>query len=205
MSALRAALALLALVLAGLAALLAADVRSWQGALEQGDARYLVSPKRADWTPSLHLGGAAGWLLAGEDDLRLRHGLQLYRASFGSEVRADRAVGLDATRAMARQALDASAVGASPAAAAQAWTLTGTLYLTSLANGVSRAQLASALDAFRRALHADPSYLPAKYDLELLLRLVAGQGIGLKPLQGGGLGRPGGPHPPTLRSAGRGY
>ncbi len=164
------------LVLAVLAALLAADVRSWRDSVESGDAVYAAAPARAEWTPSTRLDGLAKSLLGAGDDVDARRAFQLYRATVGVNLRLDNAVHVQTARAQAQDALERVARDADPRRAAQARTMLGVLAFRAVARGAEQSQIEAAAADFADAIRADPSAEPAKFDLELLLRLTAAQG-----------------------------
>lgn len=165
MSALRIGAATLLAAVAVLAALLAADVRSWRSAVVQGDAVYAVAPGAATWSPSTTLGGAAGALLASGPDVRFREALQRYALAASTPDRLDTAVELQTRRSQAENALATVSRGRH---ASQADTLLGVLAFESSAD--------SAIADFTDAVRADPANAAAKFDLELLLRLTAAHG-----------------------------
>jgi hypothetical protein len=180
-------------VVSVLAALLAADVRSWHSALAQGDALYAATPKHVTWTPHNRLGASARTLLGLGSDIELRRALQLYVAAATTPNRLDTAVELQAARAQAESALAKVARGPH---ASQADTLLGILAFES----TSGAEAATA--DFTDAVRADPANAAAKFDLELLLRLAvahgtrtgagAGGSVGAGGRRGAGGGVPGG-------------
>ena len=59
-----------------IAALLAADVRVWPVALENGDAVYAIAPGRARWIPATNLGDLSNALVGTADDVAARLALQ---------------------------------------------------------------------------------------------------------------------------------
>ena len=177
MSTLRLTAAASLAVVAILAALLAADVRSWQKALEQGDAVYTVTPKLARWTPDTRLGPASRSLLGVGGDLQLRRALQLYAIAASTPDRLDTADELQSARAQAEAALGTVARGRH---ASQADTLLGVLAFTSSAD--------TAIADFTDAVRADPGNAAAKFDLELVLRLTAAKGARPGAGQAGGFG-----------------
>jgi hypothetical protein len=175
-----------------LAALLAADVRSWPPALTSGDDLFAASAPRVTWIPPTRLGGLAQDLLALQGDVQLRRALQLYRESGAVPERLDNAVNVQTTRAEAQDALTAAARSSPPQDASQALTLLGILAFHSVAAGGGSSQTDAALSDFTDAVRTDPENELAKYDLELLLRLTAAHGV--RPGAGqsaGGVGRSG--------------
>jgi hypothetical protein len=191
---LRIAGAVAALVAAILLALLAADVRAWPRVVTAGDSVYAMRPLDASWTPSTRL--PVGWsrgLLGLQDDLAARHALQLYRANVGVRARLDTAVQAAAARAGAEAALAGVAREPGAARASQAETLLGVLAFGDFSAGAQTSQADQAVSAFEQAVKDDPSNEAAKYDLELLLRLLVahGQRTGSQPGAGPGPGRRG--------------
>lgn len=189
------------LVLAVLTALLAADVRGWADSVESGDAVYAAAPARAEWTPSTRLGGLAEALLGAGDDVAARRALQLYRSTVGINVRLDNALDVQTARARAQDGLERMARSDDPRRAAQARTLLGVLAFRAVARGAEQSQIEAAAADFTDAIRADPAAEPAKFDLELLLRLTAahgtrtgtepGSGAGQTGRRGAGAGTPG--------------
>ena len=178
--------------LAVLALLLAADIRSWDAALADGDAVYASSPARAKWTPSTTLGGVAGRVLGvDDDDVATRRALQLYTRVAGTRLTFDNATRVQTARAEAQDALVAAAAGSDPQRASQARTLLGILTFGRNASGVEANQVESAIADFTDALRADGSNDEAKFNLELLLRASAASGTRPGQGVGGGFGRGG--------------
>jgi len=177
--------------LAVVALLLAADVRSWEHALADGDAAYALSARRATWTADTTLGGLAGNLLGVDDDLAARHALQLYARVAGTRLTFDNATRVQTARAEAQDALVAAAANSDPQRASQARTLLGILTFGRNASGVEADQVESAIADFTDALRADGSNDEAKFNLELLLRASAASGTRPGQGVGGGFGRGG--------------
>jgi hypothetical protein len=182
-----AAAAVLAAV-AVVAALLAADVRTWPRALTQGDAAYGVTPHRATWSPSTRVGGAAGSLLGTDDDIAFRRALQLYRIAQSTPDRLDTAVELQTLRSRADSALSAVAHGSR---ASQADTLLGILAFDESAGGAGSNAADAAIADFASAVRADPANAAAKFDLELMLRLTEAHGTRTGAGPGGSFGKGG--------------
>jgi hypothetical protein len=190
MSAVRIGFAAVLVAIALLAALLAADVRSWRSAIAQGDAMYVVTPKQAAWSPSTWLGGSARTLLGVGPDLEQRHALQLYLNARSIPDRLDTATELQSVRAQAEDALDALARGRH---ASQADTLLGILAFDAAATGTGPGGSGAdaAIADFTDAVRTDPENAAAKFDLELLLRLTAAQGSRPGSGAGGSIGKGG--------------
>jgi hypothetical protein len=174
--------------LAVLSALLAADVRSWPGAITSGDALYAASAPHVSWSPSTRLGALARDLLGVQDDLQLREALLRDRQSISVPQRLDNALSVQTARGQAQEALAAAARRAGPEGASQALVLLGILAFEAVsANGASN-QTGAAIADFTDAVRADPGNAAAKYDLELLLRLTAARGVRTGAGQGSGVG-----------------
>jgi hypothetical protein len=176
-AALRVGGAIALAVVAVLAALLAADARSWRSALDRGDAVYAVSPGHARWQPSTHLGGLAASILGVGDDIALRQGLGLFREVVGGQESQYNALAVETLRAQAERALARPAASPDPRLASQARTLLGILAFGAAAQGgggVSPTD--AAISDFTDAITADPSNTAAKFNLELLLRMSAARG-----------------------------
>jgi hypothetical protein len=183
-----------ALTAAILLALLAADVHSWPRAFAAGDGVYDSTPPDARWTPATRL--PVGWsraLIGVGDDLAARHALQLYRANVGVAVRLDNATQVAAARGQAENALARVAQESDGARASEAETLLGVLAFTDYSQGAQTTQAAQAVSAFQQAVKDDPANEVAKYDLELLLRLLVahGQRVGSQSGVGTGPGKRG--------------
>lgn len=176
MSAMRFAAAVALVTIAAIAALLAADVRSWPVALERGDATSLMTPRRAQWTPETHLGNLAEKLLGTADEVAARTALRRYREVVGIREHADDALNDQTVREQAINALAGPASSTDPRLAAQARTLLGILVFGEAAEGGGVSQTNSAIADFTDAVRADPDNTAAKFDLELLLRLSAAHG-----------------------------
>ena len=179
------------LALGILALLLAADVRSWDDALADGDAVYAATPERATWTPRTTLGGLAGNLLDVDDDVAARRALQLYDRVAGTRLTFDNATRVQTARAEAQDALVAAAASGDERRASQARTLLGILTFGRNASSAEADQVESAIADFTDAIRADGSNDEAKYDLELLLRASAASGTRPGQGVGGGFGRGG--------------
>lgn len=167
-----------ALVLLGLAtalALLAVDVRAWQGTMTRDDVRFRALHSRPDlWaSPAILPGDPARVILGMDDGLAYRHALQLFwlsevgvaRASSGSlsQTRVD-------TEARLQALVDHGRTSPERSAAAN---LLGVMTLTSpLSNGATQAQTIDRAGLyFQKAIALDQTNWPAKVNLELMLRL----------------------------------
>jgi hypothetical protein len=176
---LRRALPLLAAVLLlGLAAafaLLASDVRAWQGTITQSDLRFRAQRSHIGlWrTPATLPGDPARALLGLDDALSYRRALQLYWFStVGSSTggQAD----LAATRVDAETKLQKLMTGgATPQERSTAANLLGVMTVTAPANSsTQKEEIATARGYFMRAVRIDSRNYDAKLNLELLLRVA---------------------------------
>jgi hypothetical protein len=198
----RVAAAAVLATLAVLVALLAADVRAWPAAIGRGDALYALDPASAQWSASTRLGGLAGSILGTAGDLAARRGLQLYDQTIAIQQGLPFQEVIETARAYAMSALAESAASNGPSVASQARTLQGVLAFDAASLGGGSSQVDAAITDFTAALELDPGNTPAKFDLELLLRLGQAQPSLFPPHQKGfghtGLGATGSP-------PGRGY
>ena len=166
--------AVLALVLAAVLALLAADVRTWRDTMRADDLRFQLSASAAaDWdTSTLLPSGVARSVLDVDDDRSLRRGIAEFRA-------ADRARGFTRSRVRgaAEAALaDVAASNDASAHASQAFDLLGILAFSDSTSGRRATPVERSLAAFDNAVRRDPGNTAAKYNLELLLRLLEAEG-----------------------------
>ncbi len=166
--------AVLALVLAAVLALLAADVRTWRDTMRADDLRFQLSASsEADWdTSTLLPSGVARNVLDVDDDRRLRRGVAEFRA-------ADRARGFARSRvrgAAEATLADVAASNDAPAHASQAFDLLGILAFSDSTSGRRATPVERSLAAFDNAVRRDPGNTAAKYNLELLLRLLEAEG-----------------------------
>lgn len=164
----------LALVLAAVLALLAADVRAWRDTLRADDLRFQLSATSdSDWdTSTLLPPGVSRGALGVDDDRALRRGLAAFRA-------ADRARGFarPRVRGAAEAALaEVAAGGGAPGQASQAFDLLGILAFSDSTSGRRATPVERSLAAFENAVRRDPDNTAAKYNLELLLRLLEAEG-----------------------------
>jgi hypothetical protein len=187
--------ALVLVVLAVFVALLAADVRGWQLTFATAGSDPAVPPVRIPWN-------LAGRLLGVADDVQARRAIRQFEQTVSASARLDNALGVTGARANAETELAAVARGSGPRSS-QAGTLLGILAFGDLARGGGRdpSQAETAIADFENAVRADPSDELAKFDLELVLRLLAargvrpgvtsGSGVGSTGQQGAGGGTPG--------------
>ena len=175
----RSAPILVVVLLLGLAAvfaLLAADVRSWQGTLRRDDVRFdATHPVQGLWrSPSTLPGDPAYQLLGLGDAIAYRRALQNFWFSF---VGVSRVTTLDVTETRVKTENELQTLADSARTAAErsrAANLLGVMTITTpTADSATQVQtLIRAAAYFRQAVAADPGNYTAKANLELLLRLV---------------------------------
>ena len=185
MRATRLALAAAAFAAALVLALLAADVRTWRDTMRAGDLRFRLDSGPAGWdTGTVLPSGVSRRLLAVDDDRELRQAVAAFRAAEraqGSFVR--RHARGEAEAALASAAAQRGERGQ----ASQASDLLGVLAFDDATTGQGAAPPAErSLAAFQNAVRLDTGNAAAKYNLELLLRLLEarGQRIGPNPSPG---------------------
>jgi len=177
--------------LAVLAALLAADVRAWPGAIERGDALYALDPATAQWSPQTRLGGLAQTILGTGGDLAARRGLQLYDNVIVVQQTLPYELEIETDRAYAMNALAGPAASSDASVSSQARTLQGVLAFDAASRGGGPSQVDAAIADFTAALALDSGNTAAKFDLELLLRLGQAQGSKYGPAHEKSFGRTG--------------
>jgi hypothetical protein len=176
---LRRALPLLAaVVLLGLAAafaLLASDIRGWQGRITQSDLRFRAQRSHIGlWrSPATLPGDPARALLGLDDALSYRRALQLYWFSTSGSSTGGQA-DLAATRVDAETKLQKLMTGgATPQERSTAANLLGVMTVTAPANSsTQKEEIATARGYFIRAVRIDSRNYDAKLNLELLLRVA---------------------------------
>ena len=153
--------------------LLAADVLRWRGHVERADFR--VGQGRTNiWAPSTRLpGDPAADLLAVDDDVQFRRALQLFR--LGNPRRPARNQH-DLNLRLAADSRLADVVESHPSAPirSRAAMMRGLLALETARGEPLRAEtnLRRALSELRTAIRLDDGNTDAKYDLELVMRLL---------------------------------
>jgi hypothetical protein len=167
-------LALLLFALAAVFALLAVDVRAWQGTLRRDDVRFTARhPSHGLWrSPAILPGDPAEHLVGLGSPLAYRQALELFWLSqVGS---AHISSGVTETRVSTENDLQTIADGAKTGAErSQAANLLGVMTITtpSADNATQVQTLERATAYFQQAVEADPANYAAKVNLELVLRL----------------------------------
>jgi hypothetical protein len=169
---------LVAVALLGLAAvfaLLAVDVRAWQGTMRRDDVRFTgFHPVQGIWrSPAILPGDPAYHLLGLGSPLSYRHALQLFWFSQVGVAHAS-SESVTATRVDTENRLQELADHAKTGAErSRAANLLGVMTITTpTADAATKVQaLQRAAAYFEQAIKADPTSYAAKVNLELLLRL----------------------------------
>lgn len=161
------------LAAAAVLTLLAADVLRWRNHVERADARVLSGSTRI-WTADTRLpGDPARELLAVDDDVRFRRALQLFR--LGNPRRPARNQhDLNVRLAADSRLADVADSDPSDPIRSRAALLRGLLALETARGEPLRAEtnLRRALTEMRTAIRLDDRNADAKYDLELVMRLL---------------------------------
>ena len=182
-------LTLLLVMLAVGAALLAGDVRSWRDTFARDDAVFSLAPAAPSWQAATSFPfGAAASLLAVGGDRQARLAIQGFRSLDGIQGSLDSGSITNSQRSAVEQALTTVAAGPDRRRAAQASDLFGILAFGDIAQGgtVDQGQAEASVSAFVNAVRLDPSNSAAKFNLELVLRLFAAEGVRVGPGTGAG-------------------
>ncbi len=167
------------------AALLAQDLRAWPSALD--DARPASAAIPFD---------AAERILGVHDQLALRRALVDVRVVAKQQHSLETALDVQGRRAAVENELAALAGSANPRIASQAEDVLGVLSFSDLRRGGYQGtpQAETALGAFQNAVRLDPANATARWNLEVVLRLLIAHGVRIGPGQGAGgaTGRHGG-------------
>jgi hypothetical protein len=174
--------------------LLAADVRSWNGALHDGDVHYTVNP--ADdtlWEAEERLPvGLARSLTGVDDDVEFREAVRSLRLSrLEDGTVSDPELALLRNDALARLEAIAQSEG-DPVRRSRAAGLLGVLGIARLASETQDrvAILESTVTSLQYAISLDPNNADAKFNLELALQ--RGRGVQITEGAGGANPAPGG-------------
>jgi hypothetical protein len=207
MNARRVALAVVLLVLAVVAVLLAADLRSWRSTVARGDAVYAQQPSAANWhAPTVLPADPALDLLDLKSQLALRRAERRFVAVAAEGNGFDNGYSESAQRGALEQTLTNLARSAGAEGASDADNLVGILaFLDSRQNGPSGpAPVERSQADFEAAAQASPANEDAKYNLELLLRELLAKGV--RPGSNNGNGGPAKGHKGAAGGLpGRGY
>jgi hypothetical protein len=159
--------------LAAVLTVLAADVLRWRGHLERADFRVLSGSTRI-WTADTRLpGDPAAELLDVEDDAAFRRALQLFRLS-NPRRPARNQHDLNLRLVADSRLADVVEAHRSAPIRSRAAMLRGLLALETARGEPLRAEtsLRRALSELRTAIRLDDRNTDAKYDLELVMRLL---------------------------------
>jgi len=158
-----------------IAVLLAQDLRAWPGAIGHGKAANVSIPFHA-----------AERILGVHDQLELRLALVDVRRVAKRQVHLEDALDVQGERAAVENRLATLAGSADTRVASQAEDVIGVLAFGDLARGgfQGRPQAATALGAFQNAVRLDPTNAAARWNLEVVLRLLIAHGVRTGPGQG---------------------
>jgi hypothetical protein len=183
-------------VLAVAAALLAADVHAWQNTLRADDVQLTASSAKTRVPFAL-----AERLLGTRNDVAARQALALYRKAAKTSIARDNAFQAGTSLARAETALADVARDPNRVRASQAETLLGVLVFSAAVpnsnpfsterTGPSPDQISEAVLDLQNAVRDDPTNTTAKYDLELVIRSLAAQGVRVGAAQQSGKGSAG--------------
>jgi hypothetical protein len=172
------AVLVVALAVAAALTVLAAAVWRSEARLRAGDVRFAIAQTDEDpWRISGSLPSrAARRLLGVDDDVDFRNAVQLFRYTEGQRGGGTSSRGSpDALRVEAAVALERfERAGADPRRASRVANLLGVMAFASAADEPQNEGLliARTLYQFRRAIKLDRANVEAKYNLELLMRLL---------------------------------
>lgn len=209
-SALRVAAAVAALAVAGVLAVAAEDARRWPDRVRLDDLRFRADPVRgAEWRESRWLGAPAVRSLLGiRDDLEFRRVVAAFHAEREGANRSGDALAELQKRAQLETALRSiERIDPDLLRRARAANMLGILSFDAAisSRGGERALLNQTLAEFRTAVQIDPREEEPKYNLELLLALLARGDV----RSTGGRGGEGGPESEAggagLTDPGHGY
>jgi hypothetical protein len=189
----RAARLVAALVLLGVAALLAllaADVLGWRDAVARGDRQFAAAPASASWQASPLLpGDPARSLLGLALPLRFRAALERFVAVEAAGTGYDNGLSEARSRGELEAELGRLARAGDRTLASAADNLLGILaYADATPTGpVGAAPIDESVADFQAAVRLDPANAEAKFNLELLLHQLIAHGVrpGASPGAGG--------------------
>ncbi len=195
------------LTIAALLAMLALDVARWHDAMVRGDRQLASSPIAASWHAATVLPGDPARRLLGLDTaLQFRMAAQSFAAVQAAGAGYDNGLSEAQTRGELEDQLAKLALSSDHAVASAADNLLGILaFDDATASGpIAPAPVDQSMGDFQAAVRAEPSNVDAKYNLELLLRLLVARGVRHGPSSGGG-GPATGSHGAGGGIPGRGY
>jgi hypothetical protein len=178
MRASRLAAAALAIVLAAALVLVAADVRRWRATMRADDLAFGAGANPSWNARELLPFGISGRVLAVGDDQALRRAMVLFRRAPGARAAIEPGFARRA-RDDAELALAQAADQSRGAQASQAQDLLGVLAFSDSTSGGAGGRASPAersIAAFETAIRLDRDNASAKYNLELVLRLVRARG-----------------------------
>jgi hypothetical protein len=184
----------LATAAAVIAVLLAQDLRAWPRAIGHDKAANVSIPF-----------DAAERILGVQDQLELRLALVDVRRVARQQLHLEDALDVQGERAAVENRLATLAGSADRRVASQAEDVIGVLSFGDLARGgfQGRPQAETALGAFQNAVRLDPANAAARWNLEVVLRLLIAHGVRTGPGQGAGASA--GRHGASGGAPGRGF
>ena len=184
----------LALAAAIVAVLLGQDLRAWPHALAHDRAPSVVVPF-----------SAAERILDVRDQLALRSALVDVRTVAREQINLTTALDVQGRRAAVENDLAVLAGSSDPRVASEAEDVLGVFSFGDLARGgyQGRPQAETALAAFQNAVRLDPANSAARWNLEVVLRLLIAHGV--RTGQGQGAGGATGRHGAAGGVPGRGF
>ena len=167
----------LAVGAAVVAILLAQDLRAWPHALAHDRSASATIPF-----------AAAERILDVRDQLALRRALIAARAVAREQINLTTSLDVQGSRAAVENELAGLAGSSDPRVASEAEDLLGVFSFGDLAHGgyQGRPQAETALAAFQSAVRLDPANSAARWNLEVVLRLLIAHGVRTGPGQGAG-------------------
>jgi hypothetical protein len=168
-----------AVLVAGVLLMLAADVLRWQDTFRDDDAALGAGRSPAWQADAVIPGGVARRTLGVADDRTLRRAIVGYRGAAGKGDSLEPAT-QRRKRAEAEVALADVASSGSPAQASQASNLLGILlFADATTNGAlgRSTPVEESVGAFENAVEAERGNEAAKYNLELIRRLLVARGV----------------------------
>jgi hypothetical protein len=168
------------LALAVLLAVLTVDVLRWRDAMHDGDRELAASPATASWhADTLAPGDPVRWLLGLDPALKFRAAAQSFAAVQAAGDGYDNGVSEAQTRGELEDQLASIALSNNHTIASAADNLLGILAFddATTSGPIEPAPVDQSVGDFQAAVRAEPGNVAAKYNLELLLRLLVAKGV----------------------------
>jgi hypothetical protein len=180
MKALRTAATLVLLAVGVALLLLALDVHRWQRAVQSGDQEFVRNPSGATWRAHTTLpAGLSQSLLGLNTALRFRQAAQAFVGVQAQGEGYDNGISETGTRGELEARLASLGLSGDRAVASAADNLLAILaFDDATASGpIAPAPTEQSMADFQAAIRLDPNDVNAKYNLELLLRLLVAKGV----------------------------